>query len=206
MKLYPLPDGARGVDTTLRFTPARAKLIKDAGFDFIMRYIEALTVAERDAILGQGLALGAVGYSRRPGWVPSIALGEQDARHHIEHVTAAGLMRGMTLYCDLEGPGAQTTGKLCIGYVNAWAHIIQSEGYIAGLYCGYGVPLSPDQMYYSLAVTGYWHGGGGRAVAIRGYQITQHAPSIYVSGLLVDTNNVTADGLGDTPVLIVEDK
>ena len=96
MIIQPAPNGARGVDTMLRFNAARAKAIKDAGYDFIVRYIEALTVAERDCILGIGLALLAVGYSRRPGWMPSAELGAQDAAHHIEHATAVGLMRGMT--------------------------------------------------------------------------------------------------------------
>jgi hypothetical protein len=202
MIIQPAIDGSKGVDTTLRFNPGRAALIKSAGYDFVMRYIEALTVAERDAILGAGLGLGAVGYSRRPGWMPSAELGQQDAQHNLEHATSAGLMRGMTLFLDLEGPSASATAGACIGFVNTWARAVQAAGYIAGLYVGYGLVLTADQLYRSLAVTQYWSDGGNRKVAVRGCSMHQHAPSVYVSGLLVDTNQVTTDALGDTPVLM----
>jgi hypothetical protein len=202
MIIRPATDGSKGVDTTLKFTPQRAAAIKFGGYSFIMRYIEALTVAERDAILGAGLGLGAVGFSRRPGWMPSADLGLQDAQHHIEHATSAGLMRGMTLYCDMEGPSASASAGDCIGFVNAWARAVIAAGYLAGLYVGYGLPLTADQLYRSLLVTQYWSDGGNRKVAVRGCSMHQHAPSVYISGLLVDTNQVTTDALGDTPVLM----
>lgn len=205
MIIQPVPSGARGVDTTLRFNSARAKAIKDAGYDYIIRYIEALTIAERDAILGAGLGLGAVGYSRRPGWLPSADLGLQDGQHHLEHATSAGLMRGMTLYCDMEGPSATATAANVIGYVNTWARQIVSAGYIPGLYVGYGVPLSSSQMYHALTVTQYWSGGGSRPVERRGYSMTQAHQSITVAGMLIDENTVKIDGCGDTPIMLFGD-
>ena len=204
MLIQPAPNGARGVNTTLRFNAPRAQAIKNAGYQFIIRYLEALTIAERDCILGAGLGLLAVGYSRRPGWLPTADLGAQDGAHHVEHATAAGLMRGMTLYCDLEGPGAATTGASCIGYVNTWARIVQSAGYIAGAYLGYGIPLSSSQLYHSLAVTQYWS-GGGHPVDVRGYSMVQDNRSITVAGLLVDVDTISTDGRGDTPVFLIGD-
>lgn len=203
MIIQPAPNGARGVDTMLRFNAARAKAIKDAGYDFIVRYIEALTVAERDCILGIGLALLAVGYSRRPGWMPSAELGAQDAAHHIEHATAVGLMRGMTLYCDVEGPSSAARDRDCIAYVNTWARLIKSEGYIAGGYFGFAVPLTSYQMYHSLGVTQYWSGAGSRPVETRGYSMRQANRSITVDGLLVDEDWIATDGCGDTPILLI---
>lgn len=193
-------DGALGVDTILTFTKPMAARFKAAGYDFVVRYLGALTDYERDAILESGLALLAVGYSRRPGWKPSDTLGTQDGLHHIDCAKKSGLPTGMSIFCDLEGPGG--TGNDSIAYVNNWAHVIQSEGYVAGLYVGYGIQLTSDQMYHALAVTAYWDScSRNQDVSVRGFQMVQRYPgNQHVLGYQVDIDEIHADKLGDTPM------
>lgn len=197
--------GARGVDTILPFGPSRALAIKAAGFAFIVRYLGALTTLERNVILHAGLALLAVTYSRRPSWQPSGELGDQDGLHAVQNARTAGLPEGMSLYCDLEGPGG--VGADTIDYVNAWADRVQAAGFKAGLYVGYGVQLSDEQMYHSLKVTGYWDSCSRNVgVAHRGFQMFQEYPGNQkVAGILVDVNHIEKDGQGDTPSWLVGD-
>lgn len=199
--------GAVGVDTVLRFTPQLAKRFKAAGFDFIVRYLEALTVAERDAILDADLALLCCGYSCRAGWMPTSDLGTFHAKHLIDHARKCFLPSGMSLFCDLEGPHPSAGALSVIAYVNAWAEVIQGEGYKAGLYVGYGVPLSPYQLYWHLKVTGYWHACSHvQDVAVRGYQMVQRVPGNQtICGVLVDVDQIQADQKGDTPSWLIKD-
>jgi hypothetical protein len=193
--------GAKGVDTILTFTPKLAAKFKAAGFDFVVRYVEALTVAERDIILNAGLALLGCGYSMKAHWTPSSDLGTLHAKHQIEHAVKCGLPSGMSLYCDLEGPNPLAGALSVIAYVNAWADVVQGLGYKAGLYVGYGVPLSAYQLYWHLKVTGYWHSCSRvQDVAVRGYQMIQQSPGNQtICGALVDVDIIQPDQKGETP-------
>jgi len=195
----PATNGSRGVDTVTRFSASLAAQVKAAGFDFVVRYLGALTTTERDRILGAGLALLAVGYSRRPGWRPTAEMGAADGVLAVSRARGCGLPSGLSLFCDLEGPAG--TASDCIGYVNGWAHVVQDAGYLAGLYVGYGVPLTARQLYYSLAVTGYWDSCSiNPLVEVRGYQMRQLSPpNQHAFGTLIDIDVIQTDAKGDTP-------
>jgi hypothetical protein len=205
MRVEQAPNGARGVDTILPFTASRAKAIKGAGYDYVVRYLGVLTTPERNIILQAGLALLAVNYSRRPGWHPSASIGDLDGLASVAHARKAGLPDGMSLYCDIEGPGGGANDT--IAHVNAWATRVQAAGYKAGMYVGYGIQLSDVQMYHDLKVTGYWDSCSRNVdVAKRGFQMFQHyPPNVHVAGLQVDVNHIETDGMGDTPSWLVGD-
>lgn len=199
--------GTRGVDciTTLNATScARLKL---AGIGYVVRYLGALGPQERDAILGAGLALLVVGYSRKPGWAPTGALGAQDGATAVLHATQASLPTGMHLFCDLEGPASSTTAADCIAYVNAWTSAVKGAGYRAGLYVGYGLPLTSIQLYEDLDVDCYWHSCSQCPdVARRGYAMIQNAhANQVVAGVQVDVDEVQTDKLGGVPMWLVAD-
>jgi hypothetical protein len=200
------PSGARGIDTITPFSPQLAASFKAAGYQFIVRYLGAIDVRERDAILGAGLGLLVVGYSRRAGWEPSAAIGEADGQAAVQHAGKAELMAGMSIYCDMEGPAGSTTAADCIGYVNAWAKPVIDAGYRAGIYVGYGIPLTPRQLYQDLIVTGYWHSVSRvQDVAVRGYQMIQQPPGNRLElGIKVDVDQIDADRNGDTPYWMVD--
>jgi hypothetical protein len=205
MIVEPAPSGARGVDTILTFGPSRAKAIKDAGFDFVIRYLGTLTMLERNVLLNAGLALLAVTYSRRAGWQPNTAVGDSDGQHAVQNARMAGLPEGMSLFLDVEGPHGK--GADVIGYVNAWATRVIAGGYRAGIYVGYGIPLTDQQMYYSLKVTGYWDSCSKNVgVAVRGFQMVQEYPGNQkIAALQVDVNRIQADLLGCTPNWLIGD-
>lgn len=201
--VQPAKDGARGIDCITILDHASAARLVAAGYSFAVRYLGSLTIAERDAILGAGMALLAVGFSRRPGWAPSQALGAADGAAAVAHAKAAGLPPVCTLFCDLEGPSG--TGADAAAYVNAWAEPVQAAGYVAGLYVGYEVKLTPSELY-ALKVTGYWAScSRPQDVAVRGYQMRQdpHANQI-VAGVQVDVDVISTDGRGDTPMWVVQ--
>jgi hypothetical protein len=199
------PSGVKGIDTITPISAAIAAKFRGAGYSFVVRYLGAITAVERDAILNAGLALLAVGYSRRAGWQPSAALGAADGAGAVLHAGQAGFPIGMSLYCDLEGPSSSTTATDCIAYVNAWAEAVTGAGYRAGLYVGYGIPMTPEQLYEDLKVTAYWHSCSQvQDVAVRGYQMVQQAPgNQMVLGVQVDVDVIQADKKGDTPYWIV---
>lgn len=210
MKVIQSPNGAKGVDTIARFSTDLARKFHAAGYQFIVRYLTSskwgLTVEERQAILDAEMGLLCVGTSRLPGWHPSAELGESDARKILGYAQNCGLLTGMTLFCDMEGPGGDA-GKSVVEYVNAWAHIIKDAGYIAGLYVGFGIHLTPEQLYHDLAVSAYWHSCSKvQDVATRGYQMVQHYPANqHVCGLQVDIDTIQVDKLGDSPWWLVND-
>lgn len=197
----PARAGAKGVDTVLHLTQSQCELLLAAGYSFAVQYLGPLTVATRDAILAARMALQAVTYSRRPGWMPSAALGAQDGTLDVQHARSAGLPEGMTLWIDFEGPSASAAPSDCINWVNARAHRIIGAGYKAGLYVGYGIQLTAAQLYRDLAVTGYWHSCSHvQDVAIRGYQMIQEEPgNQHICGMLVDVDTIQLDRLGNTP-------
>lgn len=205
MRVERAPHGARGVDTIIDFTASRAKAIKAAGYDYVVRYLGRLTAFERDTILEAGLALLAVNYSRRNGWKPSERTGDLDGLASVGDAAKAGLPSGMTLWCDVEGPSG--TAADTIAHVNAWASRVQASGYIAGMYVGYGIALTPEQMYHRLKVTAYWDSCSRNVtVAHRGFQMYQHYPgNVHVGELIVDINHIETDAMGDTPAWLVGD-
>jgi len=195
----------RGVDTIIPFSAHMAQTFKEGGYSFVVRYLGALNTTERDNILNAGLGLLAVAYSRRAGWVPSGVEGASDGDSAVRHAQQAGLMRGMTLFCDMEGPELGVSPGAVISYINNWATRVIQAGYLAGLYVGYQVPLTPNQLYHSLNVTGYWSSCSlPQAVAVRGYQMFQDHPGNFtIFGYRVDTNTIKADLNGDTPVWMI---
>ena len=72
------PVGAHGFDTDTKLTAATARKLRQAGFDFGIRYVSRaeseapsdLTANETSAILNAGLALMAVQHVAKAGWLP----------------------------------------------------------------------------------------------------------------------------------------
>jgi hypothetical protein len=206
------PDGSVGVDCVTILTPHSAAALKAAGAAFVVRYLGSLSIVERDAILGAGLGLMLVTFSRAPGWpsangpiFPSAELGASDGASSVAQAKKLGLPAGVQLWRDFEGPPAGTTAEQTIAYVNAWTDAVVAAGYVAGLYVGFGIPLTPEQLY-DLKVTAYWHSCSQvPEVAVRGYQMRQaYPPNQTLGGVSVDIDHVSADAMGDTPLMLVD--
>lgn len=205
LSIQPAEAGARGIDCITVLTRASAERLAAAGYRFAVRYLGSLTLAERDAILGAGLAILAVGFSRKPGWMPTAALGDSDAAAAIHHAIAAGLPAGMHLFCDLEGPSTAASSDDCIDYVNAWSGAVRAAGYLPGLYVGFGVPLTGAQLFHDLTVACYWHSCSAvPEVAVRGYCMRQDPRADqWIAGIQVDIDVIEPDAMGDVPHWVV---
>jgi hypothetical protein len=196
-----------GLDCDEKITAAVAAKLFAAGFQSAARYVPLpgnasmgdLDVVEASAILTAGLDLRAVQHAHAFGWVPTAALGQQDAECAVLAAKAAEYLTGATLWCDFEGVRvAAVDGSLA--YLCAWAAIVAASDFRAGLYVGTNVPLTSQQLYNIPDFEQYWQGiGVTTAVAKRGYSVVQLQPSISFAGLVLDVDVTTGDMLGDFP-------
>ena len=198
-------EGAQGFDTAAPLSASTCAALVDAGMQFVIRYVSRLEPESRDlsrvelqTILDAGLALMVAQHVRKPGWTPSVALGAADGHRAVENTHAAGVPSGVCLWCDLEGIDGTSGGT--IAYANAWTKAVQAGGYDPGVYVGFGVPLTGQQLYKNLIVRRYWRSFSRVPdVMTRGYQMVQKGER-RVAGVRVDPDVIQTDHKGDRPV------
>jgi hypothetical protein len=193
--------GAKGIDTVTSLTADQCNALRSAGVEFAVRYLGSITSEEVDSILGSGMAVMPVTYSRKPGWSPSADVGRSDGASSIYHLGRAGLPCCCTVWLDLEEPGGAKEDV--IAYVNAWSDAILQSGYIPGLYVGAGVPLSGEELYH-LKSQRYWHSQSVLHAAPQcEWCMYQLYPSTSVAGVWADVNYVQQDRQGRVPAWVV---
>ena len=190
--------GLSGFDINLVLSASQAQDFKNAGYDFCIRYIPRtaalaannLTNAEASGILNAGLALMAVQHVALPGWVPTAALGTAYGNYAATYASeVVGLPQGINIWCDLEEVADSTVAADVIAYCQAWYDAVNAAGYVPGVYIGWGIVLTDDQLYHNLPFQHYWRAYNGQPVAIRGYQLIQKDEK--------QLNTVTADTDGN---------
>jgi len=198
--------GASGFDVNSILTAANAQNLKNAGYDFCIRYVPRtaslaagnLTNAEALDILNAGLALMAVQHVSEPGWAPNTNLGTSYGNYAATYAAQiVGLPQGMNIWCDLEGVAAGTAAADVIAYCQAWYYAVHNAGYVPGIYIGYDTMLTDQQLYNDLSFQHYWQAYNGQQVSTRGFQLIQKT-EITVSGVLIDPDIAQNDELGDT--------
>lgn len=199
------------VDTNWRITPSVAAALKAAGKVGIGRYVPLpnnpsagdITGTEVGCILDAGLDLLLVQHVRRPPWYADMHSGRDDGLQAAKSATEAGYPNDCHLWLDLEGLGQGMGGSaLAVGmFANDWARAVIGEGFRAGLYVGYAVPLSPVELYQLPGFTSYWSDAGHRLVAVRGVAIQQGAPEVTIAGVRFDPDVMAPDGKGDLPMV-----
>jgi len=209
LHVQPATPGVKGVDTVSRITHAQALALYGAGYRFAVRYLGHISSAEVIDITSAKMALLFVaGYSRKPGWTPTAAMGLQDGTQAIAHAQELGAI-GTSIYVDLEGtdcPKGIAHEKIdCLLYGNTVAHVIKQGKSPAGVYVGWGLPFTPFELYWAFAFTGYWKSCSQVPdVAVRGYQMIQHSPpNQRVCGVTVDINTIQADHKGSVPQWLI---
>lgn len=202
MIVKPARVAARFVDCITVLTGASAFALKAAGIDGVFRYLGSLSVEERDAILGAGLELGLVTYSRAPGWVPTPGMGQADGELDLKHLAAAGIPEGPTLCTDLEGCAG--TAEQAEDWVNHRSDVQQGAGMIPGLYVGSFQPLGATALYTLPLIRAYWRScSEGVPEPGIGWCIIQlNPPNQIVAGIQVDYNIVQADHKGRVPMVL----
>lgn len=143
MKICQLPSGARGVDTYSTVTRDQAAWLAQDGFEFVVRYLGNLSPAERDVILGEGLALGIVTFAKE--WNGLTAL---------QHLSSLALPAGATVFLDVED--VNLSSETLVGVIEAWARVVSGAGFDPGGYFGAKCLLTSEEMY-ALSLRKYWH-------------------------------------------------
>ena len=201
--------GASGFDYNAPISGGQAAELKSAGMDFAIRYVPLnaadkaghITGLELQVLLTANLAVILVQNVDAPPWSPTAALGTSHGAYAASYAKAIGYPTGGPIYCDLESPATTATAEDCIAYVNAWVNEVQAAGFEPGLYCGWGLPLTPKQLFDIPIIKLYWRAYNGPEVATRGYSIVQHTQKT-IAGLEVDPDTIQVDELGDLPVWV----
>jgi hypothetical protein len=184
------PAGLIGFDQTQKLNSARANQFFANGYRFCVRYVSRddggraananngnpdIAADEAQNILSAGLALMVVQHCPLPGWSPTGTLGRTYGQNAASFVADAEIPLGVNVFLDLEGIAQGTAHSDITDYANQWFAAVQTGGYVPGVYIGYDVFLSPDELFLDLATKHYWRADGNIPdISHRGYQLVQH--------------------------------
>lgn len=210
--IAPLKKRALGFDTSTPLTLDKAVELKTAGYTFAVRYVPFLqnpagdiTTQEINDIVNAGLGLLLVQHCRLPGWIPTGALGTQDANRAVAYLNAVGMPKGVSIYLDLEGVKVGTATGDILAFCNNWYDIIENAGYVPGIYVGANCGLSGDALYHGLKFQHYWKSlSTVPNIPTRGYEMVQTSGKA-VCGISIDEDTVTGDNLGNAPLALYKD-
>jgi hypothetical protein len=155
---------------------------------------------ELERILGMGLELMLYQRVRFPGWDPRAHSGSADGAAAAHAALDAGYPAAAHIFLDLEGIKGDAEGT--IGFADLHADQILESGFRAGVYVGYEVPLTPEQLYENLPQNSYWSDAGHRSVAIRGCALHQ-GKQVTIGGVDYDFDELRPDLLGGVPFAAV---
>jgi hypothetical protein len=219
-KVIEVPAGTRGFDCDAHVSIYAASQFRMQGYRFCVRYVgrikqnpQDLTGSEASGILAAGLGLQVVQHVLNPGWTPTGALGKQYGAFAAQSAADIGYKFGGMLWCDLEGVGQDKPNdgidpRDVIAFLNNWHSQVGYAGYTPGLYVGYDVNLTPDQLYQRLRFEHYWGSYNldvDKRPSVRGLQMKQ-ALQQRLDGIVFDPNTVQRDALGGLPLMHVDNE
>jgi hypothetical protein len=206
------PSGLIGFDETEKLNSAQAKLYASKGYKFCVRYVSRdsagraanasrgtpdLSADEAQTILSAGLALMVVQHCPLPGWVPTAAEGQTWGQNAASFAADAEIPPGVNEFLDLEGIAPGTAHSDIVAYANQWFAAVQTGGFVPGVYVGFDVFLSPDELFLDLTTKHYWRADGNIPnVSHRGYQLIQHIQNAGTPSEF-DRDVTQDDALGD---------
>ena len=216
MKIGTLLNGAKGFDANCIISPALAARFVSAGYAFAIRYVRRafasghdITAGELAGLVQAGLGVMLVQHVANPGWLPTAALGAAYGATAASEAASAGMPRGTTLWCDLEGVNGRASSGDVIQFCNQWHDAVQAAGYLPGLYVGDACGLSSAQLHKNLRFRAYWSAynlNRDNYPAVRGVQMRQlvaHAGDRFDGCPDIDADVIHADAMGDTPTLLL---
>lgn len=205
MRIIPVRPGARAFDHFGTFTLAQAQAMRADGFDGCFLYLELLTPALLQAVLGAGLWAAFVLEGLAKSTMPTRELGVSMAKRGSEVLRTCGVPNGPTVCADLESEGG--VGKWSDWYAyGAGANTATiGGGDEPGIYIAEGTGLTRDDLS-RLPARHYWRGAARiidrNGVAVdepeSGWNAYQLLPIdiTHPSGLRVDYDACTQDRKG----------
>lgn len=173
--------------------------LKSEGIGAVGRYLETLTVAERDGLFAAGL--GILPLSQAPVAQLSDAFGRTRAASLLQHAETLGVPPGVHLMIDLEGQKGNHADVTA--YDRALSSELARPGYVPMAYVGAGQLLTATELFALPDVHLYWRGGSlGMPEPSCGFALWQIPPlEQTVAGAIVDVNITGADLRGRVPML-----
>lgn len=198
------PAGVKGFDANTPITPEVAKQFLAGGYQFCVRYVGRLHMAQTDIsaseaqeILDAGLALMVVQHVEAGEWMPSGDLGTTYGKNAASFAAAVGFPPGVNVWLDLESVSTSAAAADVIAYCNNWHQEVTAGGFTPGVYVGWQPMLSNEELYTSLRFQHYWGAYNVDAVIPqRGWQMKQSPASQQIAGIEHDDNLTHVDGLG----------
>ncbi len=215
-----------GLDTSVYVPPKYHKLLLDAGYRIIIRYVwkhkhvnktpnggwpVALSVQELIELTDAGFGVSVVQIANSQSLIPSQVAGEEAGSAAAYNAYGLGVPKGATIWCDAEWPVIPPNAPVgVIDYLNGWSQKETSSGYEAGLYVGGNMGLSADELYRLPWFKHYWKSASAVPfVAKRGVQMIQGTQTTLFktdndNGLLVDQDIVCFDGMYERFMVVVK--
>lgn len=203
-KAIPIPPFSRMVDTVIRCTAANAKAWKEQGYTVVGRYLGGASPQEVADITGEGMGILWFNYSRKNGWLPTSALGTQDAARDLGQAKSLSVPKGSTIMFDLEGVGGAAGSP--IGHLTTWSKPVAASGIIAGCYADGQDKCSGVQLGAVPNLSRYMCGAavGTQEPLYRGWSAIQLRPvNTKVCGVQVDVSVIQTDSDQCTPTMMV---
>lgn len=192
------------VDTSAALLLDNIRKVKEAGYAGIVRYVphtglagrRDITAEELGLIVDEGLGALLVQHCRVK-WDPGKHDPEDDATAAVSRAFGVGYALTSHIYVDLED--IVGTKQATIDYTNRWCTTVKQCGYSAGIYVGFGIPLTAQELWAIHDANTYWSDAGPRRVAVRGFAIKQGA-QFSIGGVPFDPDMVFYDQKGETPL------
>lgn len=198
----PIPDGTILVDCYAPLGPAQLMRLAGAVWGGrpikgVGRYVENLTVEERDAILGAELGLFTIGVAHADSMRdPSSGLGSRDGLNAVKLLRGLSIPPGVTHGLDVERIDVPLTPEAVVAYTNAADAVIHTQTECM-FYEGWGIPLDSTDLFRRLTPRLYWASSPqSLPPAQRGFAMVQRVENIEIAGVKVDVDEARTDALG----------
>lgn len=192
-----LPPFQLGFDCLDPLTEATAAAFYASGYRFVGRYLESLSIAERDAIFNAKLAIAPITYARTTPL--NGTLGQQVGAQSVRRAVSWGIPPSVHVTIDNEATHGEVADV--IAYLNGFAGALTSGGYGAMLYVGRPESLTAQELF-ALRPNRYWRSISMVPEPACGWCMMQLTPGDQViHGHQVDVDVSQADYFGRLPVL-----
>lgn len=148
-----------------------ARIAKADGFIWVGRYLENLTIAERDGIFDAGLGIALL-TEAITGTVLNAGTGAQQGHAAVLQAVHLAVPPAVHITGDNENPH---TGSDVSAHSNAFVEAVRAGGYDGAMYVGAPQTLNAVQLYMCLADR-YWRSGSLVPEPACGWCIIQLSP------------------------------
>lgn len=196
-----VPDGALLVDAYAPFTEADLDRLTAATWNGrtpvgCIRDLDTFTLDERDRILARGWGVMTYGTALNDSMAhPCATFGQRDGLRAVTKLRALEFPTGPTHGLDVEGP-FRAPAEAVAEYVNAAWDVVRVQTEL-GLYRGWGINMTPAQLFEMLRVALYWKSAPKMPdTGTRGDALVQLVENITLAGVRVDLDEHKVDKLG----------